>query len=175
MGFWRLEWRMCWHCFLHTYHDAILLSWAALSQAQQFVPIIPCRLMDTRLTGGPIPGGTYRTFNLPQLAQSEGVGRCSRGQATDRIVLSHQMRSKRLIDLDGRAAQNTELVALEGGGETGICRSKDTSRGEKLERNPPFQEGRPFNAHRHRRSHVEFVLGNHQNSATAQIDGHAET
>ncbi len=40
------------------------------SQAQQFVPIIPCRLMDTRLTGGPIPGGTYRTFNLPQLAQS---------------------------------------------------------------------------------------------------------
>jgi uncharacterized repeat protein (TIGR03803 family) len=43
---------------------------AIFSQAQQFVAVTPCRLIDTRLTGGPIPGGTFRIFNLPQLAQS---------------------------------------------------------------------------------------------------------
>ena len=36
------------------------------SQAQQFVAATPCRLIDTRLTGGPIPGGTYRNFPIPQ-------------------------------------------------------------------------------------------------------------
>ncbi|MFZ0913075.1 MAG: choice-of-anchor tandem repeat GloVer-containing protein [Candidatus Korobacteraceae bacterium] len=40
------------------------------SQALQFVPVTPCRLIDTRLTGGPIQGGTSQIFNLPQLAQS---------------------------------------------------------------------------------------------------------
>jgi uncharacterized repeat protein (TIGR03803 family) len=43
---------------------------AIFSQAQQFVPVTPCRLIDTRLTGGPIQGGTSQIFNLPQLAQS---------------------------------------------------------------------------------------------------------
>src|ERR1019366_7069030 len=43
---------------------------AIFSQAQQFVPVTPCRLIATRLTGGPIPGGIFRIFNLPQLAQS---------------------------------------------------------------------------------------------------------
>jgi uncharacterized repeat protein (TIGR03803 family) len=32
----------------------------------QFVAVTPCRLIDTRLTGGPIPGGTYRSFPIPQ-------------------------------------------------------------------------------------------------------------
>ncbi len=35
----------------------------------QFVAVPPCRLLDTRLTGSPIQGGTFQTFNLPQLAQ----------------------------------------------------------------------------------------------------------
>jgi uncharacterized repeat protein (TIGR03803 family) len=39
---------------------------AIFSQAQQFVAATPCRLIDTRLTGGPIPGGTYRSFPIPQ-------------------------------------------------------------------------------------------------------------
>ncbi|MFI5117315.1 MAG: protease pro-enzyme activation domain-containing protein [Terriglobales bacterium] len=41
--------------------------------ALQFVPVSPCRLVDTRPDrggAGPIQGGTSRTFNLPQLAQS---------------------------------------------------------------------------------------------------------
>ncbi len=37
----------------------------------QFAPITPCRLLDTRSQngGGPIQGGTFQTYNLPQLAQ----------------------------------------------------------------------------------------------------------
>jgi uncharacterized repeat protein (TIGR03803 family) len=39
----------------------------------QLVAVAPCRLVDTRIgDGGPIQGGTYRTFNLPQLAQQKG-------------------------------------------------------------------------------------------------------
>ena len=37
------------------------------SQAQQFVAATPCRLIDTRLTGGPIQGGTSQSFTIPQL------------------------------------------------------------------------------------------------------------
>src|ERR1700685_366448 len=37
--------------------------------------LTPCRLVDTRTVnggGGPIQGGTFQTFNLPQLAQAKG-------------------------------------------------------------------------------------------------------
>ena len=37
------------------------------SEAQQFVAASPCRLIDTRLTGGPIQGGTSQSFTIPQL------------------------------------------------------------------------------------------------------------
>jgi uncharacterized repeat protein (TIGR03803 family) len=33
----------------------------------QLVPVTPCRLVDTRQTGGPIQGGTSRNFIVPQL------------------------------------------------------------------------------------------------------------
>ena len=33
----------------------------------QLVPVTPCRLVDTRVSGGPIQGGTSRDFALPQL------------------------------------------------------------------------------------------------------------
>jgi uncharacterized repeat protein (TIGR03803 family) len=33
----------------------------------QFVSVTPCRLIDTRQTGGPIQGGTSRNFTVPQL------------------------------------------------------------------------------------------------------------
>jgi DNA-binding beta-propeller fold protein YncE len=39
--------------------------------------VTPCRLVDTRLVyggGGPIQGGTFQTFNLPQLAQTKCTG-----------------------------------------------------------------------------------------------------
>src|ERR1017187_4509501 len=34
--------------------------------ALQFVSVTPCRLIDTRLTGGPIQGGTFQNFPIPQ-------------------------------------------------------------------------------------------------------------
>ena len=34
--------------------------------ALQFVAVAPCRLIDTRLTGGPIQAGTFRNFPIPQ-------------------------------------------------------------------------------------------------------------
>ncbi len=33
----------------------------------QLVPVTPCRLLDTRQAGGPIQGGTSRSFTVPQL------------------------------------------------------------------------------------------------------------
>jgi len=43
----------------------------------QLNAVTPCRLVDTRLAnggGGPIQGGTFETFNLPQLAQTKCTG-----------------------------------------------------------------------------------------------------
>ncbi len=43
----------------------------------QLVATTPCRLVDTRQAnggGGPIQGGTFQTFYLPQLAQTKGCG-----------------------------------------------------------------------------------------------------
>jgi hypothetical protein len=55
-----------------------------LPVAVQFVPITPCRLVDTRPDGGgsgPIQGGTFETFNLPQLAQQRGCASLSSAAA----------------------------------------------------------------------------------------------
>jgi uncharacterized repeat protein (TIGR03803 family) len=41
----------------------------------QFVPVTPCRLLDTRPQyggNGPIQGGAFQAFDLPQLAQTKG-------------------------------------------------------------------------------------------------------
>jgi DNA-binding beta-propeller fold protein YncE len=37
------------------------------SNPPQFIPVTPCRLVDTRQSGGPIQGGTSRSFTVPQL------------------------------------------------------------------------------------------------------------
>ncbi len=52
--------------------------------AVQFVPITPCRLLDTRPNhggGGPIIGGTSQAFNLPQLSQGKGCADLSSAAA----------------------------------------------------------------------------------------------
>lgn len=46
----------------------------------QLVTMTPCRLVDTRPAnggGGPIQGGSFQTFTLPQLAQTKGCGNLS--------------------------------------------------------------------------------------------------
>ena len=55
-----------------------------LEQALQFVPVTPCRLVDTRPQNGgsgPIQGGTFETFNLPQLAPGGGCADLSTADA----------------------------------------------------------------------------------------------
>ncbi len=47
----------------------------------QFAAVTPCRLVDTRVNGGPIPGGTYRAFNLPQLARLKGCASLAKASA----------------------------------------------------------------------------------------------
>ena len=50
----------------------------------QFVPVTPCRLVDTRPQyggGGPIQGGTSQVFILPQLAQTKGCADLSSAAA----------------------------------------------------------------------------------------------
>ena len=50
----------------------------------QFVSVTPCRLLDTRPQyggSGPVPGGTFQIFNLPQLAQSKGCADLSSAAA----------------------------------------------------------------------------------------------
>ena len=53
------------------------LSGAVGATPAQFIPITPCRLVDTRTGnggGGSIPGGNYEVFNLPQLSQAKDCG-----------------------------------------------------------------------------------------------------
>ncbi len=50
----------------------------------QLVNVTPCRLLDTRPEnggGGPIEGGTFQTFYLPQLSQGNGCGDLSSAAA----------------------------------------------------------------------------------------------
>ncbi|HZL67135.1 MAG TPA: YncE family protein [Candidatus Limnocylindrales bacterium] len=47
----------------------------------QLAGVEPCRLVDTRSGGGPIQGGTSQSFNLPQLAQSQGCADLSSASA----------------------------------------------------------------------------------------------
>ena len=56
----------------------------AAAPALQFVAVTPCRLEDTRPHyggSGPIQGGTFQTFNLPQLAQTKGCADLSSAAA----------------------------------------------------------------------------------------------
>jgi hypothetical protein len=53
---------------------------AIFSQALQLSTVTPCRLLDTRQSG-PIQGGTFQNFNLPQLAQQQGCADLSAAAA----------------------------------------------------------------------------------------------
>ena len=70
-------WRNCdlsfgFSCTLTVSSDRTVTAIFNVPVALQFVPLPPCRLLDTRSPGGggPIQGGTSGTFNLPRLAQS---------------------------------------------------------------------------------------------------------
>jgi hypothetical protein len=49
---------------------SIIMPVLAQAQAMQFVPLAPCRVLDTRQSQNPIQGGTFQTFDLASLAQT---------------------------------------------------------------------------------------------------------
>ena len=51
--------------------EAGFIATPAGSSSLQFVPATPCRLVDTRNTGGAISGGTSRSFTVPQLGSCD--------------------------------------------------------------------------------------------------------
>src|SRR5215471_3629862 len=65
---------------MRTIRYVVLLFLAFLSlhvflvaqQSLQFVPVAPCRVLDTRQSGNPIQGGTFATYNLQTLGQAVG-------------------------------------------------------------------------------------------------------
>ncbi len=98
-------------------------------QPVQFVPVTPCRLVDTRPQyggGGPIPGGTFKTLHLPQLAQSKGCADLSTAVAYSLNVAvvphgylgyltmwptgKHQPVVSTLNSLDGRIKANAAIL-----------------------------------------------------------------
>ncbi len=69
--------------FGYPYGTVFSLSLAGPNPVQ-LVPMTPCRLVDTRKQyggNGPIQGGTFETFNLPQLAQEKDCSSLSSAAA----------------------------------------------------------------------------------------------
>ena len=65
-------------------HDDAAVSVIGGSTTLQLMSVTPCRLVDTRQVsggGGPIPGGTFQTFNLPQLSQAKSCDDLSNASA----------------------------------------------------------------------------------------------
>jgi hypothetical protein len=104
----------------------------------RLVPVIPCRLVDTRKQGGPIQGGTFRTFNLSQLAQSGGCANLSSAAAysLNVTVVPYQHQSLGYLtvwptgetqpvvslmnSLDGRIKANATIVPAGTSGEVNV-------------------------------------------------------
>jgi YVTN family beta-propeller protein len=69
--------------YVPNYYDGTV-SVVAGETGLQLVNVNPCRLVDTRTQNGgsgPIQGGYYETFDLPQLAQAKGCGNLSSAAA----------------------------------------------------------------------------------------------
>ena len=54
----------------------------------QYVPVTPCRLIDTRQTGGPIQGGASRNFTVPELGNC-GIPASAAAYALNPAVVPH--------------------------------------------------------------------------------------
>ena len=52
-----------------------------------------------------------------------------------------------------------------------VSAAKHPANRDQLQRSPAVQQERPLNTHYHQPSHIQLMLGGHQNATTAQIDG----
>lgn len=89
----------------------------------QLIPLTPCRLVDTRQTGGPIQGGTSRNFTVPQLG-SCGIPTSAAAYSLNVTVAPHgplgyltiwpngevQPYVSAMNSLDGRVKANAAIV-----------------------------------------------------------------
>jgi parallel beta-helix repeat protein len=113
--------------------------------ALQFVPITPCRLIDTRPQSGgsgPIEGGDFQTFVLPQLARSEGCADLSSAAAYSLNVTvvpsgglgyltvwptgQDQPTVSTLNSVDGRIKANAAIVPAGAGGAVSVFATNET-------------------------------------------------
>ena len=124
-------------------HGFVLTGAAA--PALEFVAVTPCRLVDTRTRyggGGPIQGGSFQTFNLPQLAPLKGCENLSSAAAYSlnvAVVPQGQLayitmwptgEARPLVatlnSLDGRIKANAAVVPAGTQGEVNVYATQTT-------------------------------------------------
>jgi uncharacterized repeat protein (TIGR02543 family) len=113
----------------------------------RFSSVTPCRLVDTRsgVGGGPIQGGTSTTFNLPQLAQSQGCADLSSAAAyslnVTLVPINHgrvsyltiwpaglaQPTVSTMNSFDGRTKANAAIVPPGTGGGVSVFVTNDAN------------------------------------------------
>ncbi len=117
----------------------------SLNYGGRLVPVTPCRLLDTRKAnggGGPIQGGTFQTFTLPQLAQQKGCAGLSSAAAYSLNVTvvpqgplgyltvwptgQNQPRVSTLDSVDGRVKANAAIVPGGTDGAVNVFASNTT-------------------------------------------------
>ena len=119
--------------------DTVSVIAGATGSASQFVPVTPCRLVDTRNSKSPIPGGTSRTFNIPQLG---GCGIPSSATAYSLNVTAvppaplgyltiwptgeDQPRVSTMNSMDGRVKANAAIVSAGYQGAVNVFASNTT-------------------------------------------------
>jgi uncharacterized repeat protein (TIGR03803 family) len=116
--------------------------------AAQFVPVAPCRLVDTRPSNGgsgPIQGGTFEVFNLPQLAQTKGCADLTlaatyslnvtlvpvNGAPVSYLTIWPSGKNKPLVStmnsLDGRIKANAAIVPAGASGAVNVYVTNTTN------------------------------------------------
>jgi hypothetical protein len=118
---------------------------AIFSQALRFIAVAPCRLVDTRAQnggGGPIQGGTFQMFDLPQIAPKKGCADLSTAAAYSLNVSvvpqgplgyltvwptgENQPGVSTLNSVDGRVKANAAIVPAGANGAINIYASNTT-------------------------------------------------
>src|ERR1019366_2313511 len=109
-----------------------VILWASAAPLQ-FVAVPPCRLIDTRLTGGPIPGGNSRNFPVPQEGGCN-IPTTAAAYSLNVTVVPHgplgyltiwptgeyQPVVSTMNSLDGRIKANAAIVPAGSGGEVSV-------------------------------------------------------
>jgi uncharacterized repeat protein (TIGR03803 family) len=107
--------------------------------AVQFVPVAPCRLLDTRQTHDPIQGGTFQFFDIPQLGDCNIPTTAAAYSLNVTVVPQRplgyltiwpaglaQPNISTMNSLDGRIKANAAIVAAGASGAVSVFASNTT-------------------------------------------------